>query len=361
MNNDDSPCTVGFMWDSDLETFDFGARHPVRVGRFQMVHDFLLESGILDASRIEVIKPEPVSDDLLQKAHSEEYIQKVRQISKTGVGDIDIDTPGFVGILENSLLTSGTIISGIRAMHEGRIDHFYSPTGGFHHAFYDHGGGFCIFNDVAMGTILLKELGYERILIADFDVHHGNGTQDYFYDDPAVMTISFHEDPDWMYPHDGFIEDIGSGSGRGHNINMPFPMDAGDDVYRFAFDELVPPLVHFFEPDFMLLLPSFDAHYRDPLAHLNLTFKTIHYVAEWFHKFSHRYCDGCLGVVSGGGYNPEVFKIGAKVIVSLLSGLGVAIPEEEPPFRDDEEIWEITRENVKRVKGCVFPELSLEY
>jgi acetoin utilization protein AcuC len=326
-----------------------------------MVHDFLLETGILDAPRIKTIRPEPVPDDLLRKAHSEHYIQKVRQISETGKGDIDIDTPGFIGILENSLLASGTIISGIRAMHEGRIDHFYSPTGGFHHAFYDHGGGFCIFNDIAMGVILLKELGYERILIADFDVHHGNGTQDYFYDDPDVMTISFHEDPDWMYPHDGFIEDIGASSGKGYNINMPFPMDAGDDVYRYAFDQLVPPLVQFFSPDFILFLPSFDAHYRDPLAHLNLTFNTIHYVANWFHEFSHRNCDGCLGVVSGGGYNPEVFKEGAKVIVSLLAGLDLPIPDEEPPFRDDEELWQITRENVEKAKKCVFSALSLEY
>jgi len=198
-------CEVGFIWSPELETFDFGSKHPIRVGRFQMVKDFLEETRFLEHPNVKVIRPRPLADSLLQRIHSSEYLKKVQRISITGEGEIDIDTPGFKGIYENAKITSGATVTGIEAIISGRVNHFYSPTGGFHHARYETGGGFCIFNDVAASVYHLKGQGYERILIADFDVHHGNGTQTYFYDDPGVMQISFHEDPEWMYPHDGFI------------------------------------------------------------------------------------------------------------------------------------------------------------
>lgn len=324
-----------------------------------MVRDFLADNDFLSQPNVEILQPEPLTDDLLLTIHAKEYLDAVRRISETGLGEISIDTPGFLGIYENASITSGATVTGVRAVSSGKVDHFLSPTGGFHHAKFEWGGGFCIFNDVAAAAFELKSLGHQRILIADFDVHHGNGTQTYFYNDPGVMQISFHEDPEWMFPHDGYIEDIGEGAGRGYNINMHFPMDSCDGVYRYAFDELVPPLVDFFQPEFIIFLPGFDAHYKDRLAHLNLTTDIIRYITSYFHKAAHKHSHGRLGVLAGGGYTNESFKWGIGIVMSVLSGYNYEPPTQEPPFEDDEETWTVVRDNVEKVKQLVFSVLGL--
>ncbi|NHJ14610.1 MAG: hypothetical protein EAX95_13100 [Candidatus Thorarchaeota archaeon] len=354
-----SKCNIGFVWSAELETFDFGTKHPIKVGRFQMIRDFLEESEFLAQPNVQIIVPHPLPEEILKRIHAEDYIEKVRRISLAGEGDIDIDTPGFKGIYENARITCGATLTGIESIIAGAVDHIISPTGGFHHARFETGGGFCIFNDIAASVEKLKDNGYKRILIADFDVHHGNGTQTYYYGDPEVMQISFHEDPEWMFPHDGFIEDIGTGDGLGYNINMHFPMDAGDASYRFAFDEIVPPLVDCYKPDFIIFLPGFDAHYLDRLAHLNLTVDMIRYVASQIHDAAHRYCNGRLAVLAGGGYHPESFKWGIGTVMSVISGYDFHPPPQVPPFEDDEEIWSVVRSNVSKVKSLVFPKLGI--
>jgi acetoin utilization deacetylase AcuC-like enzyme len=162
-----------------------------------------------------------------------------------------------------------------------------------------------------------------------------------------------------MFPHDGFIDDIGTGSGRGYNINMHFPMDSCDGVYKHAFDEIVPPLTEFFQPDFTIFLPGFDAHYRDRLAHLNLTTDMIRYITTFFHKTAHRFSEGRIGVLAGGGYTNDSFKWGIGVVMSVLSGFDYEPPKQEPPYEDDDETWDVVRGNVKKVKGLVFPELGI--
>ena len=352
-------CVVGFLWSPLLESFDFGRKHPIRVGRFKMLYDFIREQHFLEQPNVRILEPQLLSEDLLSIIHSNDYISQVKQISETGEGDIDIDTPGFKGIYFNSRMVSGASVAGIEAVLSGVVQHFLSPTGGFHHAKYERGGGFCVFNDVAACVYRLKEQGIKRILVADFDVHHGNGTQTYFYDDPEVMQISFHEDPEWMFPHDGFIDDVGYGPGLGYNINMHFPMDSGDGVYRYAFDELVPPLVNSFKPEFIIYIPGFDAHYLDRLAQLTITTDTIEYISSYIHKAAHRYCQGRLGVLTGGGYHPDSLKWGIGTVMATLTGYPYTPPAQAPPFSDNEEIWDEVRRNVSRVKELVFPVFNL--
>jgi len=326
-----------------------------------MVRDFLSENNFLDQPNVEIIKPEYLSDELLKTIHAQKYLDEVKKISESGQGEIAIDTPGFKGIYENASLTSGATVTGVRAVLSGKVDHFLSPTGGFHHATYEWGGGFCIFNDVAAAVYELKNHGIKKILVADFDVHHGNGTQKYFYSDSEVMQISFHEDPEWMYPHDGHIPDIGVGHGRGFNINMHFPMDSCDGVYQYAFDILVPPLVESFEPEFVLFIPGLDTHYRDRLAHLNLTTDNTRYITEYFHNAAHRFSEGRLGVMAGGGYTNDSFKWGIGTVMSVLSGFDYKPPKQNPPFEDDEETWEVVRANVEQVKELIFPLHGIPY
>ena len=352
-------CTVGFLWSELLESFDFGEKHPIQIGRFTMLRDFVEENGFLKQSNVRIITPELLSEELLHKIHADDYLTKLKKISETGIGDIDIDTPGFKNIYFHTRIASGASVTGIRSVMSGDVDHFISPTGGFHHAKYEDGGGFSIVNDVAACVYALKEYGLKRILITDFDVHHSNGTQAYFYEDPEVMHISFHEDPEWLYPHDGWIPDIGSGPGIGYNINMHFPMDSCDSVYQYAFDELVPPLIDFYKPEFIIFIPGFDTLYVDRLAHLNLTTDMIRYISENIHHASHTYCDGKMGVLTGGGYTRKSLTWGFATVMSVLTGHPYQPPLQTPPYDDDEETWNIVRSNVRQVKELVFSELGI--
>lgn len=352
-------CRVAFPWNPQFDSFDYGEKHPLKAGRFRMIDGFLNDAGFFSLPNVKRVDAAPLPADLLARTHSSAYLEKIRRISTTGEGEVDIDTPGFKGIYENAAILSGATVTGVRVVMSGDAEHFFSPTGGFHHAKYGAGGGFCVFNDIAAAVYGLKERGLSRILIADFDVHHGNGTQSYFYEDPEVMVISFHEDPEWMYPHEGYVKEIGSGPGLGYTINMPFPMDSCDGVYRYAFDELVPPLIGFFRPEFIFFLPGFDAHYMDRLAHLRLTTHMTRYIAERIHTFAHRWCAGRLGVVTGGGYHPDSLSWGVCTVMSVLSGHEYKPPEQKPPFMDNAETWTIVRENVRQVRSLVFPVLGM--
>ncbi len=353
-------CKVGFIWSNEFDEFQHDPNHPISKGRFTAIKDFLENEGFFAEPHVTIIEARPLSDELLRLAHSPEYIERVRRISETGNGDIDVDTPGYRGIYDTVRISCGGTIDGIRAIIQNEVDHFFSPTGGFHHAKYASGGGFCVFNDIAASVYELKRMGIGRILVADFDVHHGNGTQSYFYDDPEILQISFHEDPRWMYPHEGFVDEIGSGRGRGYKVNMPFPMDSGDRVYRYAFDELVPRLVDHFKPEFILFLPGFDAHYLDRLAHLKLTTDMITYVTRRLHQMAHRWSNGRLGVMSGGGYHPDALNWGAACVMSELSGHPYRAPTQTPPFDDDDKLWSEVRDNVEHIKSTVFALLGIE-
>ncbi|MHA1290492.1 MAG: hypothetical protein ACTSPB_24175, partial [Candidatus Thorarchaeota archaeon] len=136
-------CKVGFLWSDHLESFDFGKKHPIQIGRYAMLRDFSKENGFFDSSNIQMIEPELLSEELLRKTHAEDYIAKIQEISETGVGDIDIDTPGFKNIYFHSRIASGASVTGVHSVMSGRVDHFISTTGGFHHATFEKGGGFC--------------------------------------------------------------------------------------------------------------------------------------------------------------------------------------------------------------------------
>ncbi|MHA1770313.1 MAG: histone deacetylase family protein [Candidatus Thorarchaeota archaeon] len=343
------------MWNEGFERFDNGDRHPVRRGRFRAVRDYVRAMGFFNGSLVQEIISEQLPVSLIERIHDPQYIAQVKEISRTGIGQIDIDTPGFVGIYDTARWLCGSTTSGVTAILRGEINHFVTPTGGFHHAFRDHGGGFCVFNDVAASVYLLRDNGVHRILIVDLDVHHGNGIQDYFYEDPDVLYISLHEDPEWLYPHSGQVNEIGTGAGHGYTVNVPIPMDSGDAVYTYAFDEIVPPLATSFNPEFILYLPGFDSHYLDPLAHTVTTTALVKYTTEFMHRFSHSCCNGRLGLMAGGGYHDDALNWGVATAMAVLTGHPYHAPEEKPPIEDDEETWSEITSTIERIKELVFP------
>ncbi len=354
-----SLCKVAFVWSDHFEEFDNGRNHPVRQGRFRAVRDYIVSQGFYEHDNVSEMSPEPLPESLLERVHTQEYITRIRRISATGEGDVDIDTPGYRGIYETALWTCGGTISGVKAILRGEIDHFISPTGGFHHAFPDRGGGFCVFNDIAAAVRLLQDRGIKRVAIVDLDVHHGNGTQSYFLESPDVLHISLHEDPEWTYPHSGRVEESGTGKGSGLSVNVPLPMDSGDDVFLYSFREIVPPILDFFRPQFLILVPGFDTHYLDPLAHLVTTTRTTRETTLMLHDQAHKHCDGRLGVVSGGGYDRQALSWGVATVLSVLSGIPYSAPPESPPIQDDSETWELARRTVRAVRARVFSQLGL--
>jgi acetoin utilization deacetylase AcuC-like enzyme len=227
----------------------------------------VVASGVRDAIRM--IEPIAAPLEVVKRVHPGRYLQGVHEFAVTGGGHLDADTMVSEGSWEALLLAAGAGLEAVRLLDAGEGEAAFCavrPPG--HHATASQPMGFCLANNVAVTARFLADRG-ERVLIVDYDAHHGNGTQDVFYDDPAVCFVSFHEHP--QYPGTGSIDETGSGAGAGHTVNVPLPAGATGDVYRRGLDEIVVPLAERFRPTWLLVSAGFDAHRRDPLTSLGLT------------------------------------------------------------------------------------------
>jgi acetoin utilization deacetylase AcuC-like enzyme len=200
-------------------------------------------------------------------------VKRVEAICKGGGGMLDLDTPLCRDTYDTALLAAGGVIKAVdEVMSESNnLKHIFAlirPPG--HHAYPNRGMGFCIFNNVAIAAEHLKhEYGLERILIVDWDVHHGNGTQDVFFEDPSVLYLSTHQYP--HYPGTGWLDEVGRGEGRGFTVNVPLPIGTNDAGYLYVLNSILVPIAREFRPDFVLVSAGFDAHTTDPLASMGVT------------------------------------------------------------------------------------------
>jgi acetoin utilization protein AcuC len=241
-----------------------------------------------------------------------------------------MDTPAPKGIYDIACLaTGGTILAG-QQLFKG-MNCAVNPLAGFHHASKAFSSGFCFFNDVAIVIeYLRKKHGLERFLIVDLDVHHANGTQDIYYDDPTVLNLSFHQDGRTLYPGTGSLEKIGRDSGEGYTVNLPLPPGTGSTSYLIAFDELVPSLVEQFYPEFIIYQSGVDTHHSDPLANLQLVFQTYYELGKRMIELSSQSCNRLL-VLFGGGYNSDASVICYYDLLCGFLGRSDAILEDEIP------------------------------
>jgi acetoin utilization protein AcuC len=307
-----------------------GGMHPLRPERLRMTYELLQAYGAFDGERSRAIEPRPATDEELALWHDEEYIDAVR---KLGHGDKGIrprrynfgpgDNPVFPNMYESEALKVGASLLAARLVAEHEVEAAFSFSGGLHHAMAGHASGFCVFNDAAIAIRWLVDQGL-RVAYVDIDAHHGDGVQAAFYDTDRVLTISLHESGLYLFPGTGFASECGTGAGKGYSVNVPLLPYADDEVYLWAFDAVVPPLVAHFAPDVLVTQLGIDTHYLDPLAHLNLTTAGYCSLIQAFHDMRLPWV-----ALGGGGYNIRTVARAWTLAYGIMSGQ--AFGDEIPP------------------------------
>jgi acetoin utilization protein AcuC len=301
--------------------YDLGEGHPFRGDRFGNAWRFFEEQGLFGRAGIEVVKPEAALREDLLRVHDAGYVDLIFRLAKQG-GRFDVETPVSEKILEAALLVVGGAIRCGRAVFEGKAKRAVSLGGGYHHAGRGYGGGFCLFNDVAVLVEFLRErFGLRRFLVLDYDVHFGNGTSDIYYRDPSVLYVSLHQDPRTIFPGSGFVEEIGEGEGEGYNVCVPLPVGTGDGTYLYALGEVFVPLAEEFRPDVIIANGGSDSHFADSLGSLGLTVNGFFGVSRLIRETADRVCGGKAILVPGSGYNPGVLPSCWYALVAGLVGL----------------------------------------
>jgi len=297
---------VGIAYHEKYCQYDLGPGHPFRGDRFINATRFFQEHGLLSHPSVVMVKPEPASRRDLLRVHDEEYVDLIFRLARES-RPYDIETPVSPLILEASLLIVGGAIAAGKALYEGRVNRAVALGCGYHHAGKNYGGGFCLFNDIAVLVEFLRErYGLKRVLILDHDVHFGNGTSDIYYEDSNVLFISFHQDPRTIYPGTGFIEQIGRGAGEGFNVNVPLPPKTGDQTYLYALKEVFVPMAEEFDPELIITNGGSDPHFADLLGNLRLTVNGFFMLSKTIRTVAEKVCENRVIVMPGSGYNPAV-------------------------------------------------------
>lgn len=305
-------------------------QHPESPGRLLAIVEALDASGLWE--RVRRLDAQPISLERLHRVHTPDYVRSVKEGAESGGaswrgGETYVGRRSYAA----ALLAAGGLTTLVEAVMRGEMDNGFAlvrPPG--HHASAGVGEGFCLFNNVAVAARVARdELGAERVLIVDFDLHHGQGTQFIFNHDPSVLYFSTHQ---WgIYPGTGHFTDTGAGAGVGTTVNVPLPAGTGDAMYLAVFDELLLPLARRFNPDLVLASAGFDTHWSDPLGSMHLTVSAYGLMAQRLVKLAADSCHGRLAFTLEGGYNHAALANGTLAILSALLGSEFTDPLGPPP------------------------------
>ncbi|MER7912292.1 MULTISPECIES: acetoin utilization protein AcuC [unclassified Streptomyces] len=295
------------MWDEAVTQYDFGSEHPMDPVRLALTMSLVRAYGLDRA--VDVVAAKPAGDSTLRLVHREDYVTAVRAASADprradqayGLGTVD--DPAFAGMHEVSALIAGQSVGAAEAVWRGEAAHAVNFSGGLHHAMPGAAAGFCIYNDASLAIARLLELGAERVAYVDVDVHHGDGVQAAFWEDPRVLTVSLHEHPRTLFPQTGWPEETGApGAGEGGAVNVALPAGTGDAGWLRAFHAVVPELLADFRPQVLVTQHGADTHFEDPLAHLAVSLDAQRAVQEACHELAHEHAGGKWLALGGGGY-----------------------------------------------------------
>ncbi len=332
--------SIAFVDRQGLSGYDLGTDHPLAPVNRELAIDLIRAYGLLDRPDVTVLAPEPGDEELIGRVHTAAYMAAVRRYSaqpalaaafEAGMWGLAHggDTPAFAGMHEAAVAVCGSSVTAAREVWEGRADRVLSVAGGLHHAFANKANGFCIYNDPAVAIQWLLENGAERVAYVDVDVHHGDGTQFIFYDDPRVLTCSVHESGRYLFPGTGAIAERGVGAGDGYSVNIPLPAFSGDGPYMRAIEDVIVPAVIDFSPDVIVTQDGVDPHHEDPLAHLQVRMATFPGLWRVLHRLADDAAGGRWIALGGGGYNVDVLPRAWALLFAEMTG--VPLPDEVPP------------------------------
>jgi acetoin utilization protein AcuC len=341
------------MWDERVTGYDFGAGHPMDPVRLVLTMALVESYGLTGAPGMTVSSAPAAGESTLRLVHRPDYLDAVRRISADplsadgsyGIGTLD--DPAFAGMHEAAARIAGLSVGAAEAVWRGAAEHAVNFTGGLHHAMPGQASGFCVYNDAALAVARLLELGAERVAYVDVDVHHGDGVQAAFWDDPRVLTISLHQHPGTLFPQTGWPTETGGPGAQGCAVNVALPPGTGDAGWLRAFHAIVPRLLAAFRPQALVSQHGADTHVADPLAQLAVTVDGQRTVAESVHALAHEHADGRWIALGGGGYAvADVVPRAWTHVVALAAGAPVP-PESETPQE-----W---RREVLRRTGTLAP------
>ncbi len=348
---DDPTCRACVVYDESLTSYNFGPAHPMNPIRVDLTVGLANELGVF--KQLPQLPAPDATEDDLATVHTPALIEAVMSTSKDpsranlefGLGSED--NPIFRNMHQASRHVVGASIEAARQVWTGQVDHAANIAGGLHHAMPDRASGFCVYNDVAVAIRWLLDHGAEKVAYVDVDVHHGDGVEQIFYDDPRVLTISLHETGQMLFPGTGFPADAGGPDALGSAVNVALPPGTSDAGWLRAFHAVVPALLREFAPDVLVTQQGCDSHRDDPLAHLALSVdgQRASYLA--LHDLAHEVAGGRWVAFGGGGY--AVVDVVPRAWTHLLA---VVSGSPLPPDMDTPSAW---REQVLEQLGVRAP------
>jgi acetoin utilization protein AcuC len=317
-----------FVWDEVLATYRFHPEHPLNPRRLELTVDLIRRLGLLGDEASTVVAPRTAADADLLLAHDAGFIDAVKRASETGEADASSqhfglgteDVPIVRGMHEAALGVVGATLTAAELVMSGRAERAFSIAGGLHHARRAEAAGFCVYNDLAVAIRWLQREHGARVLYIDIDAHHGDGVQWIFYEDPDVLTVSFHESGTYLFPGTGFVDEMGEGDGHGACVNVPLDAHTEDASMLAAFSELVPAAADAFRPDVIVLQAGCDGHVLDPLTHLRYTTGVYEKLVGVVSDIADRHCQGRIIATGGGGY--AVYRVVPRAWALVWAALG---------------------------------------
>ena len=355
-----------FLYTENYFAYDYGASHPLKIERLRLTYDLCRVYGLFHLPEGDLIESGPATEPEILAFHTPEYVEVLKRASR---GDTDWDfahglgpgdNPVFPGLWEWSLLHAGASLHAARLVSEGKARIAFNIAGGLHHAGASRASGFCYVNDPILTVLHFVNLG-KRVMYLDIDAHHGDGVQWAFYEDPRVLTVSFHQDGRTLFPGTGGLTESGKGAGKGYAVNVPMLPGTDDHVFWKGFRSVVPRLMDAFRPDVVVSQLGVDAFLDDPLAALELTTNGFTRAVSYLTKAAPAWV-----ALGGGGYNPA--NVARAWTLAWAAMNRVELPDEVPEemkgplaaqgargerLRDDEHVSPVQKTCLEYMKRCV--------
>jgi len=370
-----------FIYTDTYLDYDYGPNHPLKIIRLKLTYELIYTYGLLALPYVQTKITRRAEEEDLAIFHSREYLKILKEASEGHLGGYAYsyglgpgDNPIFPGLYNWSLLVAGATLQAVEFVGKGEGEIAFNIAGGLHHAMSSRASGFCYVNDPVIGILKLLDQG-KRVAYIDIDAHHADGVQRAFYQTDQVLTVSLHETGYTLFPGSGFEYEIGEGEGEGYAVNLPFPPNTDDEVYVWAFEEIVPPLIYAFRPDVVVTQLGVDTFYNDPLTNLHLSIFGFEKVIRRIKELAPRWV-----ALGGGGYDVSNVARAWTLAWALMNGIEmddelpktylekaerVGVHEKTlrgcPKLTPDSQKKEIRKEAeriVKYIKSKVFPKIG---